>query len=97
MNLYVGNISFDTDEQSLADHFAQFGEVKSARVVTDRETGRPRGFGFVDMASSEAGQKAISALNGREFMGRQLTVNEAKPRETSGGYNRGGGGGRNRY
>lgn len=94
MNIYVGNISFDTDEQALGNHFAQFGEVRSARVVTDRETGRPRGFGFVEMATAEAGQKAISALNGQEFMGRQLTINEAKPREASGGGNRGGGRGR---
>lgn len=81
MNIYVGNLSYQTNDYDLGDHFAQYGEVVSARVVTDRESGRPRGFGFVEMASQEAGQKAIEALNGQEFMGRQLNVNEAKPRE----------------
>ena len=94
MNIYVGNLSFDTDDQALGDHFAQYGEVSSARVVTDRETGRPRGFGFVEMTSAEAGQNAINSLNGQDFMGRQLNINEAKPREASGGGFRGG---RNRY
>ncbi|MGV3524735.1 MAG: RNA recognition motif domain-containing protein [Candidatus Sericytochromatia bacterium] len=97
MNIYVGNLSYDTDDQALGDHFAQFGEVYSARVITDRETGRPRGFGFVEMASAEAGQAAIDALHGQEFMGRQLNVNEAKPREASGGFRGGNGGGRGRY
>jgi RNA recognition motif-containing protein len=96
MNIYVGNLSYNTDEQSLGDHFAAFGEVTSARVVTDRETGRPRGFGFVEMSSDEAAQNAINSLNGKEFMGRELNINEAKPREASGGH-RGGGGGRGRY
>lgn len=81
MNIYVGNLSYQTNDYDLGDYFAQYGEVVSARVVTDRESGRPRGFGFVEMASQEAGQKAIEALNGQEFMGRQLNVNEAKPRE----------------
>ncbi|MGV3524733.1 MAG: RNA recognition motif domain-containing protein [Candidatus Sericytochromatia bacterium] len=94
MNIYVGNLSYDTDDQALGDHFAQYGEVHSARVVTDRETGRPRGFGFVEMGSAEAGQAAIDALNGQEFMGRELNINEAKPRENSGGGFRGG---RGRY
>lgn len=97
MNIYVGNLSFDTTEQALGDYFSQYGEVLSARVVTDRETGRPRGFGFIEMSSPEASKKAIDNLNGVEFMGRQLTINEANPREMSGGGNRGGGGGRNRY
>ncbi len=99
MNIYVGNLSFDTTEQSLGDYFAQYGEVLSARVMTDRETGRPRGFGFIEMASREESQKAIDGLNGVEFMGRQLNINEARPREMTGGGggNRGGGGGRGRY
>ena len=100
MNIYVGNLSFDTTEQSLGDYFAQYGEVLSARVMTDRETGRPRGFGFIEMASREESQKAIDSLNGVEFMGRQLNINEARPREMTGGGggNRGGGGGgRGRY
>jgi len=93
MNIYVGNLSYQTDDYALGDHFAQYGEVTSARVVTDRDSGRPRGFGFVEMASQEDGMKAIEALNGQEFMGRQLNVNEAKPRENRGG----GGGGRREY
>ncbi|MEM7756136.1 MAG: RNA-binding protein, partial [Planctomycetota bacterium] len=88
MKLYVGNMSFDTSEADLQDAFSQFGEVTSAAIVMDRETGRPRGFGFVEFADAESGQKAIDAMNGQDFGGRQLTVNEARPRE-----NRGGGGG----
>ena len=81
MNIYVGNLSYDTTHQDLGDHFAQFGEVTSARVITDRETGRSRGFGFIEMSSSDAGNEAINQLNGQEFMNRNLTVNEARPRE----------------
>lgn len=81
MNIYVGNLSFNTTEQDLGDHFAQFGEVSSARVITDRDTGRSRGFGFIEMVSNDAGQEAINQLNGQEFMDRNLTVNEARPRE----------------
>lgn len=81
MNIYVGNLSFNTTEQDLGDHFAQFGEVTSARVITDRDTGRSRGFGFIEMAANDAGQEAINQLNGQEFMDRNLTVNEARPRE----------------
>ncbi len=81
MNIFVGNLSFQTQNYDLEDLFMQFGEVYSARVITDRETGRSRGFGFVEMAAAEAAQKAIDSLNGQEFMGRQLNVNEAKPRE----------------
>lgn len=81
MNIYVGNLSFNTTEQDLGDHFDQFGEVSSARIVTDRETGRSRGFGFIEMTSDAAGQEAINQLNGQEFMERSLTVNEARPRE----------------
>ncbi len=81
MNIYVGNLSYDTTHQDLGDHFAQFGEVTSARVITDRETGRSRGFGFVEMSSPDAANEAINQLNGQEFMNRNLTVNEARPRE----------------
>lgn len=81
MNIYVGNLSFKTTEQDLGDHFAQFGEVSSARIITDRDTGRSRGFGFIEMVSNDAGQEAIDQLNGQEFMDRSLTVNEARPRE----------------
>ncbi|PIQ23160.1 RNA-binding protein [bacterium (Candidatus Blackallbacteria) CG17_big_fil_post_rev_8_21_14_2_50_48_46] len=90
MNIYVGNLSYQADEQSLADLFSAYGEVRSVRVITDRETGRPRGFGFVEMDSADAGQAAISALNGKEHLGRQLNINEAQPRQERSG---GGGGG----
>ena len=104
MKLYVGNLSFDTTNEQLQEMFAQAGTVESASVVEDRETGRSRGFGFVEMASKEDGQKAIEQFNGKPFNGRNLTVNEARPREDrggggggrggfGGGGNRGGGGG----
>ena len=95
-NLYVGNLPFQTGEEELQELFASQGEVISAKVITDRETGRPRGFGFVEMASAEDAQKAIQNLDGREFMGRNLKVNLAQPRENRGGGPRGGGGGRGR-
>lgn len=79
-NIYVGNLSFDTDSARLEDLFAEHGPVTKAQVITDRETGRSRGFGFVEMSSAEAASKAISALNGKELGGRQLTVNLAKER-----------------
>jgi cold-inducible RNA-binding protein len=91
MNLYVGNMSFSTTEDALRQLFSQFGTVTKASLVMDRETGRPRGFAFVEM--SEGGQAAIDALNGRDLDGRALTVNEAKPRESRGGGGGGGGGG----
>ena len=92
-NLYVGNLSFQTTADDLVEAFSQFGGVTRAQVVSDRETGRSRGFGFVEMSSG--GQEAIAALNGASFQGRNLTVNEAKPREDRGGGGRGGyGGGR---
>ncbi|MFO8063511.1 MAG: RNA recognition motif domain-containing protein [Spirochaetota bacterium] len=78
--LYVGNLNFQTQEHELRDLFGQHGEVVSANVITDRETGRSRGFGFVEMATEEAARAAESALDGQEFDGRQLKVNEAKPR-----------------
>jgi len=77
--LYVGNLSFQTTDQELADAFGQFGTVTSAQVVTDRDTGRSRGFGFVEM--SDGAEQAIASMNGAQLQGRTLTVNEAKPRE----------------
>jgi len=79
--LYVGNLSYDTNDDSLQAHFAQAGSVESASVVTDRESGRSRGFGFVEMASEDEAQKAVSDLDGKELDGRALKVNEARPRE----------------
>src|SRR5687768_8060098 len=92
-NIYVGNLPFDTSVDELRELFAQYGNVTSAQIVNDRETGRSRGFGFVEMA--EGGDEAINALNGTQFKGRNLTVNEARPREERGGG--GGGGGRGGY
>ncbi|MGH9904754.1 MAG: RNA recognition motif domain-containing protein [Pyrinomonadaceae bacterium] len=95
MKLYVGNLAFSTSSQDLQELFASAGTVQSASVVEDRDTGRSRGFGFVEMSSKEEGEAAIAQLNGKEVGGRSLTVNEAKPRENRGGGGRGGfGGGR---
>ncbi len=93
--LYVGNLSYDTTETTLSDAFSAHGNVVEAVLVMDRESGRPRGFGFVTMSNAEEAQKAIAALNGQNLDGRDLTVNEAKPREDRGGG--GGGGGRGGY
>jgi RNA recognition motif-containing protein len=90
--LYVGNLSFRTTSEDLQSHFGQAGSVTSANVVTDRESGFSRGFGFVEMASPEEANQAISMFNGQELDGRALTVNEARPREERSGG--GGGGGR---
>jgi len=90
MKLYVGNLSYDTTEDRLRDLFSEHGEVTSVNLIMDRETGRPRGFGFVEIADDAAGKAAIEALNGSNVDGRDLNVNEAKPREDRGG----GGGGR---
>lgn len=79
-NIYVGNLSFDTSNGRLQGLFSEFGEVVDAQVIMDRDTGRSRGFGFVEMKSSEEANKAISSLNGQEVDGRQLKVNVAKPR-----------------
>ncbi len=95
MKLYVGNLSFDTTNSDLEQIFGEYGTVESATVVEDRDTGRSRGFGFVELSSNESGQNAIEQLNGKEVGGRQLTVNEAKPRENRTGG--GGGGGRGGY
>ncbi len=91
--LYVGNLSFGVTSDDLQEHFAQAGAVESAKVVEDRDTGRSRGFGFVEMSSSEEAMSAIEQFNGQDFDGRNLVVNEARPREEGGGGNRGSGGG----
>jgi RNA recognition motif-containing protein len=90
--LYVGNLSYDTNDGALQQMFGAFGTVQSAQVVMDRETGRSKGFGFVEMGTDQEAQAAINGLNGKEVNGRALTVNEARPRE-----DRGGGGGRGGY
>jgi RNA recognition motif-containing protein len=110
LNLYVGNLPYSMNDQDLNDLFSQIGDVQSARVMSDRETGRSRGFGFVEMADDAAGREAIEKLNGSDCDGRALVVNEARPREERprgggggyggggrGGYGGGGGGGRGGY
>jgi len=96
VNIYVGNLSFDTDDTALRAAFEAHGEVATAQVVMDRETGRSRGFGFVEMPSNEEANAALKALDGSDLDGRTLKVNEAKPRteRRSGGGGGGGGGGR---
>ena len=91
MKLYVGNLNFRTTQESLEGLFSNYGEVQEVAIITDRETGRPRGFAFVTM-NDEGGKEAIEALNGQEFEGRTLNINEARPREPRGGV--GGGSGR---
>ena len=81
MNIYVGNIAWTTSEEDLEAHFGQYGSVQAARIITEGDSGRSKGFGFVEMESKEAGQAAIDALNGTDFGGRDLRVNEAKPRD----------------
>jgi len=105
LKVYVGNLSFETTDEDLAREFAVYGEVASANAVMDRDTGRSRGFGFVDMPNDEQAKAAIAGLNGKDLMGRTLTVNESRPREggtggggygggrSSGGRSSGGGGG----
>lgn len=93
--IFVGNLSYSVDDQALQDKFASFGEVLSARVVTDRESGRSKGFGFVEMSGDDQATQAIESLNGQDFMGRNITVSEARPQERreGGGGGRGGFGG----
>jgi RNA recognition motif-containing protein len=98
MKLYVGNLPYTTSEEDLRNLFSQYGRVDSVAVITDRETGRSKGFGFVEFPDDNEAKNAISGLSGQEFGGRALTVNEARPK-TGGGGGRGGygGGGRDRY
>jgi RNA recognition motif-containing protein len=96
-NIYVGNLVWDCTADDLLALFQEHGAVARAQVITDRETGRSRGFGFVEMDDDAEAQKAIDALNGSNFRGRPLTVNEARPREDRGGGGGGGGGGRGGY
>ncbi|MEH1784800.1 MULTISPECIES: RNA-binding protein [unclassified Nostoc] len=101
MSIYVGNLSYDVTQDALSAVFAEYGTVKRVQLPTDRETGRLRGFAFVEMNSEDEETKAIEALDGAEWLGRDLKVNKAKPREdrgggSFGGGNRGGGGGYNR-
>jgi len=100
--IYVGNLAYSFNDETLQNLFSQFGSVESAKVITDRDTGRSKGFGFVEMANDEEAKNAINDLNEKEVDGRKIKVNEAKPQEKrtggGGGFNRGGsGGGRGRY
>ncbi len=103
MNIYIGNLPFNLDEENLKEIFEEYGEVTSAKIIVDKFTGRGKGFGFVEMSDDEEATKAIQELNNAEVGGRNIKVNESKPRENNnrgGGYNRGGGGGyqrRDRY
>lgn len=109
MKIYVGNLAYSTTSEDLREICEKYGEVVSADVITDRDSGRSKGFGFVEMADGDASKKAIEALNGTELQGRTITVNEARPRESKprsdsrgggyggGGGGYGGGGGRRRY
>lgn len=105
MNIFIAGLSYNVNEAELGDLFAEYGEITSAKVVTDRETGRSKGYGFVEMDDEAAANKAIEELNGAELDGRTLSVSEARPRSEAprrnnfgggGGFNRGGGGGFNR-
>ncbi|MCP4902406.1 MAG: RNA-binding protein [bacterium] len=91
--LFVGNLSWDTSDDSLHEAFAQFGEISEAKVITDRDTGRSRGFGFVTFSDDGAAEKAIAAVDGTDLDGRQIRVNEAQERRNRGGGGGGGGGG----
>lgn len=99
MNIFVAKLDFDTTSDDLRDAFEQFGEISSAKVIMDRDTGRSKGFGFVEMPNDDEARAAIENLNDTELDGRTIVVKEARPREDRGGrggYNRGGGGGYNR-
>jgi cold-inducible RNA-binding protein len=93
-NIFVGNLSFDTSQEELQTAFAEFGAVERVNIVTDRDTGQPRGFAFVEMTEKDAAEKAIAQLNGTELGGRALNVNEARPKPSGGGGGYGGGRGR---
>lgn len=95
-NIFVGNLSFSTTEDVVRSQFEAYGTVDRVSIITDRETGRSRGFAFVEMPNDEEAERAITALNGVEFGGRRLNVNEARPREERGGFGGGGGRGGNR-
>lgn len=92
MRIFVGNLPFSATDADLSSLFEPFGEIQSIQIMTDRDTGKPRGFGFVEMGS-EDGQKAIAALNGKDFQGRAINVNEARPKVERGGFGHQGGGG----
>lgn len=94
MNIYVGNLSFDVSEENLQTTFGAFGQVSSATIVRDKYSGQPRGFGFVEMPDQNEARTAIENLNGKELLGRQMSVNEARPRTDRRGSGRQGGGGR---
>ena len=93
MNIYVANIPWKASEEELRALFAEYGEIDSAKIITDKFTQRSRGFGFVEMKDDEAARKAINEPNGQDFMGKNLVVNEARPKEDRGGSRGGGGGG----
>ena len=101
MKIYVGNLPFEMSQSDVQDMFTEHGDVAEVTLIMDRDTGRPKGFGFVEMPDKSAAIKAMEALDGKEFSGRQIRVNEAKPREPrsggGGGYGGGGGGGRGGY
>ncbi len=97
LNIYVGNLPFSAAEDEIRQLFEQYGQVESVSLISDRETGRPRGFGFVEMAEREGGERAIEELDGKDLGGRQLTVNEARPRAPRGGGGGGGGPRRDRW
>ena len=92
MNIYVGNLSYDTTEQDMEAAFTPFGQVDAARLINDRDSGRSKGFGFVEMPNNAEAEAAIQALNGKDLQGRTVTVNEARPREPRQGGGGGGGG-----
>ncbi len=93
-NIFVGNLSFSSSEDAVRGLFEAYGTVDRVSIITDRETGRSRGFAFVEMGNDEEAERAINALNGAEFSARKLNVNEARPRDDRGGFGGGGGGGR---
>jgi RNA recognition motif-containing protein len=97
MNIYVGNLAYNATDEELRAAFEAFGQVTSVKIVRDRDTGRSRGFAFVEMEDGEGAQNAVAELNGKDVKGRNLVVNEARPREQGGGGGFGGGGGRGGY